>query len=120
MLRARLAALLRVSALCGLASLLGGGLLARTAHTRANEALAALGTELMRLPGARYANEPSRLTLNGLTLFVQSGAAAGAPHDVVEQFRAACARTASLADAGTVLGSAAQTPKSWLANWLDG
>jgi hypothetical protein len=120
MLRARLTALLRVSALCGLGSLLGGALLARTAHTRANEALAALGAELMRLPGARYANEPSRLTLNGLTLFVQSGAAQSAAHEVVAQFRAACARTASLADAGTVLRGVAQTPSSWLENWLDG
>lgn len=118
--RARLAALLRVSALCGVGALLGGVLLVRAGRASANEALAALGSELMRLPDARYANSASRLMLNGLTLFVQSGASERAPHEVVAEFRAACARTASLADAATVLRSAARTPNLWLEDWLDG
>lgn len=120
MRRARLAAFVRVTALCGVAALVGGALLVRAGRASANEALAALGAELMRLPGARYANGVRRLTLNGLTLFVQSGAAPRAPHEVVAGFRAACARTASLADAGTVLRGAARTPNPWLEDWLDG
>jgi hypothetical protein len=111
---------LRVSALCGVAALLGSVLLVRAGRASANEALAALGAELMRLPGARYANGVSRLTLNGLTLFVQSGASERVPHEVVAEFRAACARTASLRDRGTVSSVAARTPNSWLENWLDG
>ncbi|MET0412666.1 MAG: hypothetical protein ABW217_15285 [Polyangiaceae bacterium] len=109
-----------MSALCGVAALLGGVLLVRAGRASANEALAALGSELMRLPGARYANGVSQLTLNGLTLFVQSGASERAPHEVVAEFRAACARTASLADQGTVSRAAVQPPNPWLENWLDG
>lgn len=120
MVRARLAALLRVSALLGLTALLGTLVLVRAGRASANEVLTALGAELMRLPDARYANEPRRLSVNGLTLFVQSGASGRAAHEVVDEFRAACARTASLADAGTVLRSDAQTPRPWLENWLDG
>src|SRR5262249_52028426 len=110
----------RVSALCGIGALLGGVLLVRAGRASANEALVALGAELMRLPDARYANAVSRLTLNGLTLFVQSGASERAPREVVAEFRAVCARTASLGDAGTVLHGAARTPNPWLENWLDG
>lgn len=120
MMRARLAGFLRTSALLAVASLLGALALVRAGRASANEALAALARELMRLPGARYANGVGQLSLNGLTLFLQSGASERAPHEVVAEFRAACARMASLSDRGAVSSIAVRTPDSWLGRWLDG
>jgi hypothetical protein len=91
----RVLALLRVLCLLGVGLGLGTVLLLSAARARASDVLVELGAQLLRLPGARYSNGVQALSLNGLTLFVQSGSSERSPEQVVEQFHAACARSAA-------------------------
>ncbi len=86
----RLFAAIRVLALLTLCLLVSLVALFRVSQARAGDVLVELGAQLMRLPDAFYANDVQRLSLNGLTLLLQSGSSPRGSEDVLQQFYTAC------------------------------
>lgn len=92
----RLLAVVRVLSLLGLCLGVSLALVLHNTHAKAGDILVELGTQLMRLPDARYANGVQQLSLNGLSLMLQSGSSDQEASVVVRQFREACQSRAAI------------------------
>ncbi len=86
----RLFALVRVLALLTVCLIISSIALFQVSKARAGDVLVQIGAQLMRLPDAYYPNGVQQLSLNGLTLNMQSGTSERPPEEVVQKFYDAC------------------------------